>query len=183
MFGLIRSWWSDQAALLIKDLDEEEKLRIMAGALCHDLGKPSTTEHIDGRIKSIAHDVEGVAPTLSLLSRMGFAPKYFDDVAALVREHLKPYQLYAKRDEVSDGAIRRLAERVNIRYLLKVSQADFFGRTTPEALSGVRSSSASWLEQRVNSLLGSELKTKALLLGRHLINLGKKPGPSFKKIS
>ena len=171
----------DQAAWLIKDLEEEEKLIIMAGALCHDLGKPSTTAYINGRIKSIGHDVEGVAPTINLLSRMGFAPKYFEEIAALVREHLKPYQLYAKRDEVSDGAIRRLAERVNIRYLLKVSQADFFGRTTPEALSLV-DPSARWLEERIKNLLGSELKTKALLLGRHLISLGQKPGIGFKKI-
>jgi len=171
----------DQAAQRIKNLEEEEKLIIMAGALCHDLGKPSTTAHIGGRIKSIGHDIEGVAPTLSFLDRMGFAPKYFDEVAALVREHLKPYQLYAKRDEVSDGAIRRLAERVNIRHLLTVSQADFFGRTTPEALSGI-DPSASWLLERVNKLLGSGLNTKALVLGRHLINLGKKPGPGFKRI-
>jgi tRNA nucleotidyltransferase (CCA-adding enzyme) len=171
----------DEAALLVKDLEEEEKLIIMAGALCHDLGKPLTTALIDGRIKSIAHDSEGVAPTLSLLSHMGFAPKYFDEITALVREHLKPYQLYAKSHEVSDGAIRRLAERVNIRYLLKVSQADYFGRTTPEALSGI-DPSAQWLEDRVNNLLGSQLKTKPLLLGRHLISLGEKPGAAFKKI-
>jgi len=171
----------DQAARLIKDLPEEEKLIIMAGALCHDLGKPFTTQVIDGRVKSPAHDVEGAAPTLSFLRRIGFPIKYHDDIANLVREHLKPYQLYAKRDEVSEGAIRRLAERVNIKYLLMVSQADFFGRTTPEALSGI-DPSAGWLLERVDTILGQELKTKPLLLGRHLIALGLKPGPVFSQI-
>jgi tRNA nucleotidyltransferase (CCA-adding enzyme) len=171
----------DQAIDLIKDLAEDEKLIVMVAALCHDLGKPSTTAHIDGRIKSHGHDMAGVAPTLSFLARIGFPPKYFEEVAALVREHLKPYQLYAKRDEVSDGALRRLALRVNIRHLLRVSQADFFGRTTKEALSMV-DPSAAWLQERISTLLGNELSTRPILLGRHLINLGKTPGPNFSRI-
>src|SRR5262249_5478728 len=32
-------------------LTEGEQLAIMLGALCHDLGKPATTEEVDGRIR------------------------------------------------------------------------------------------------------------------------------------
>jgi tRNA nucleotidyltransferase (CCA-adding enzyme) len=171
----------DQAAKLSDDLEQDEKLIVMAGALCHDLGKPQTTALIDGRIKSIGHDQEGVEPTLSFLNRMGFPLKYHDDVAALVREHLKPYQLYAKKDEVSDGAIKRLILRVNIRSLLRVSQADFLGRTTQEAQDGI-DPSASWLSERIEKILGKNLSIRPLLLGRHLIQMGLKPGPKFKNI-
>ena len=42
----------------------------MFSALCHDFGKPSTTEEIDGRIRSRGHERAGVAPTLSFLERL-----------------------------------------------------------------------------------------------------------------
>jgi hypothetical protein len=35
----------------------------MLGAVCHDLGKPATTAFIDGRIRSMDHEEQGVAPT------------------------------------------------------------------------------------------------------------------------
>lgn len=170
-----------EARKLCESLPEDEQLVVMAGALCHDLGKPPTTCIIDGKIKSIAHDQAGVPLTHSFLERLGFPPKYFSEVSDLVREHLKPFQLYAKRDEVSDGAIRRLCMRVNIKHLLLVSQADFLGRTTPEALSRV-DPSAHWLDERIKQLLGNEVSIKPLLLGRHLIALGMKPGPHFSQI-
>ena len=173
----------DEAARICEenDLSYEDKLIVMTGALCHDLGKPATTILKDDRIKSPGHDEAGVAITESLLSRMAFPPKLTDDITSLVREHLKPYQLYNKRDNVSDGAIRRLAHRVNIERLLLVSQADFFGRTTEEAKSGI-DPSASWLKDRVSALLGADMAPKPLLLGRHLIDLGYKPGPDFSRI-
>ena len=62
----------------------------MLGALCHDLGKPATTERIDGRIRSHRHDVEGVAPTRALLGRMRAPGALVDKVAALVEHHLAP---------------------------------------------------------------------------------------------
>lgn len=173
----------DKAAKLVREAncEEEEKLIIMAAALCHDIGKPPTTKEIDGRIRSLAHDEAGVPLTEELLSRMAFPPRLVPEVSSLVKEHLKPYQLYRTRDTVSDGAIKRLALRVNIERLLLVSRADFLGRTTPEALSGV-DPSVLWLKNEVSRILGSEQAPKPLLLGRHLIALGYKPGVEFSRI-
>ena len=42
---------------------EEEKLQIMLGAVCHDLGKPATTEFVEGRIRSRGHESAGKEPT------------------------------------------------------------------------------------------------------------------------
>lgn len=174
---------ADQAACLIskQQLSEEDKLIVMAGALCHDFGKPLTTIHAEGRIKSPGHEQAGEEPTLKFLSAIGFPQKFHEKVTALVKEHLKPHQLYSKRDEVTDGAIRRLSCRVNIEHLLLVSQADFLGRTTKEALDG-HDPSAPWLLDKVQQLLGPDLSAKPILLGRHLIALGQKPGPHFSHI-
>lgn len=174
---------TDQAARLVRasDLDEEERLIIMAGALCHDLGKPSTTIEKDGRIKSPGHEQSGVEPTIKFLESIGFPKKWQDDVVSLVKEHLKPHQLYKKQDEVSDGALRRLACRVNIDRLLFVSQADFLGRTTSDALSG-HDPSAVWLKEKMIEVLGPDKAPRPILLGRHLIAAGQAPGTHFAAI-
>lgn len=174
---------TDQAANIIREhaLDEDTQLIVMLGALCHDLGKPYTSFELDGRIKSPGHEQAGVEPTLSFLAKIGFPPKFYDDVTALVKDHLKPFQLYKIRDEISDGALRRLACRVNIDQLLMVSRADFLGRTTKDALAGY-DPSAPWLKARITEVLGAALKPEPIVLGRHLISLGYTPGPNFSKI-
>ncbi|MEO8362419.1 MAG: HD domain-containing protein, partial [Vicinamibacteria bacterium] len=123
----------DQARLLIDDLDTPRKLAVMLGALCHDLGKPGTTKLEDGRIRSRGHEEAGVPPTLALLDRWnvhtrdGFPLR--DQIVALVKDHLKPGALYQARGEVSVGAIRRLAGRVEADLLYRVARADCLGRT------------------------------------------------------
>jgi tRNA nucleotidyltransferase (CCA-adding enzyme) len=174
---------TDQAAMLTSrlDLSEDDHLVVIAGALCHDLGKPKTTVPKDGRIKSPGHEQAGEEPTRTFLTAMGMPQKLHDAVVSLVKEHLKPHQLYRTRDEVSDGAIRRLASRVDIKKLLLVSQADFLGRTTPDALAG-HDPSAPWLTQKVLDLVGKDLSPKPILQGRHLIVIGQKPGHHFADI-
>ena len=60
----------DQARTRVDDLSKPERLAVMLGAVCHDLGKPSTTAFIDGRIRSMNHEEQGVAPAAALLDRL-----------------------------------------------------------------------------------------------------------------
>src|SRR5207253_7912456 len=53
----------DEAAKLIGDLPKPQQLTVMLAVLFHDLGKPSTTEMINGRIRSFNHEEAGYAPT------------------------------------------------------------------------------------------------------------------------
>src|SRR5205823_11925205 len=57
----------DRARELVDDLPYPKQVAVMLAALCHDFGKPATTEFIDGRIRSRGHDEAGVAPTISFL--------------------------------------------------------------------------------------------------------------------
>lgn len=157
--------------------DERERLVVMLGALCHDLGKPSTTEHSNGAIRSPGHDVAGEEPTRALLGRLSAPHGVVDDVVALVREHLRPHQLYASRP-VSPGALRRLALRVSIQQLVRVAHADFLGRTTKEALSG-DDVACRWLLSECERIAIAEAAPKPLLKGRHLLALGFQPGPDL----
>ena len=173
----------DEARKLIneEDISYDEKLIIMMAALCHDFGKPLTTIIKDGCIKSPAHENAGELPTKSFLTKVGFPKKYYEDVVSLVKEHLKPYQLYKERDKISTSAIKRLATRVKISHLLLVSKADFLGRTTKEALLGIDPSYV-WLKEEAKKLEISDSEPKAILQGRDLISMGYLPGPLFTKI-
>ena len=171
----------DKARALNGDLDRPRLATVMLAAVCHDLGKPATTAIIDGRVKSPNHEAMGVAPATALLDRLNINTlDGFDvrgQVLGLVTEHLRPIAFWKTRDTVTDGAFRRLAQKVNLELLAQFARADCLGRTGVFDCSGV-----DWFIERARSL-GVEHKPPApILLGRHLIELGVSPGPRMGEI-
>jgi len=170
----------DEARARNGDLSRAHLITVMLGALCHDLGKPVTTSVIDGRIRSPGHEEAGVPPTLNLLDRLNVhSIDGYDvrgQVAALVAQHLKPGQFH-KAPAVSDGAFRRLAQKVDCELLARVARADCHGRTGPFDCSAM-----DWFIERARAI-GVERRPPApLLLGRHVLALGMTPGPRVGEI-
>ncbi len=174
----------DEAAGLIGDLsnDRPRQLAVMLGALCHDLGKPSTTAFEDGRVRSRGHEEAGLPPTEALLDRWNVHTMQGYDLRAqvlqLVAQHLKPGQLYDDRERVSDGAIRRLARKCEPDLLYRVARADCLGRRPgrfePLAME--------WFRQRVLALDVAVRAPEPLLRGRDLLDLGMAPGPEVGRV-
>jgi tRNA nucleotidyltransferase (CCA-adding enzyme) len=114
-------------------LQKEKKLAVMLAVLCHDFGKPATTSVVDGRIRSYEHEEAGIEPTIAFLDRLkiqtlnGYPLR--DQVIELVARHLTPSHWYKNRDNVGDGAVRRLARKLEPELLYLVSRADCLGRT------------------------------------------------------
>ena len=108
---------TDRARELIDDLPYAKQLTVMLAAVAHDFGKPATTEFIEGRLRSRGHEEAGIEPAASFLDRLNVHTLDGYDVRAqviaLVRDHLKPGEFFKKREEVGDGAFRRLARRLN----------------------------------------------------------------------
>jgi tRNA nucleotidyltransferase (CCA-adding enzyme) len=106
-----------------------------------------------------------------------------DDVEAvvpLVMQHLKPFHF--ARDRASPTAIRRLALKVPLVRLCRVGRADWLGRTTSEALACTDSreiEETKWLLARAEELSVKDGAPAPLLMGRHLIEMGYKPGEAF----
>ncbi len=171
---------TDEAARIVRreKLDDETSLIVVLASLCHDLGKPATLSFEGARVRAKGHESAGEAPTRSLLAQLGFSQKVSDAVVPLVREHLKPGQLYRDRDKISESAIRRLSTRAHIPTLVLVAEADFLGRTTEEALLGV-DPSKTWLTERAAELQVLDGAPKPLLSGKLLITHGVKPGVSM----
>jgi tRNA nucleotidyltransferase (CCA-adding enzyme) len=181
----------DEARLLINGLDHARQVTVMLGALCHDLGKPPTTEFVDGRIRSRGHDEAGVEPTLSFLDRVGvFTLDGFDvrkQIVELVRYHLKPGEYYnalQRGNPPGDGAFRRLARKVEPDLLYRVAKADSLGRYPDGDRSKMifGSEAQEWFIERVRELQIEKKAPEPILLGRHLIELGLEPSPQFKPI-
>ncbi len=179
----------DRARELIDDLPYAKRVTVMVAALCHDFGKPPTTEFIEGRWRSRGHEEAGVAPTQSFLDRLNiYTLDGYDvraQVIALVREHLKPGEFYKKRDEVGDGAFRRLARKCELDLLYRVAKADSLGRNADwiPREKWYDAEAQEWFIERARELAVEQHAPAPLLLGRHLLEIGLSPGPKMGEIT
>lgn len=160
---------------------KEEKVLIMLTVLCHDLGKPSTT---DALLHAKGHDLAGVPLAKSLLDRFCPNETLKKAVCILVRHHMAP--LTFLKSNASVRAYKRLAKKLSpslsLRQLALVAQCDWRGRngTGNYPLPQDNGNYALFLEHasKANVLHKPEAP---ILLGRHL--LGEvEPGKQMGKL-
>jgi tRNA nucleotidyltransferase (CCA-adding enzyme) len=179
----------DRARELIDDLPYQKQVTVMLAALCHDFGKPATTEFVDGRTRSRNHEEAGVAPSENFMDRLNIHTLDGYDVRAqviaLVRNHLKPGEFYKKRDEVGDGAFRRLARKCELDLLYRVAKADSLGRNAEwvPREKWYDAEAQEWFIARARELAVESQAPAPLLLGRHLLEMGLDPGPRIGEIT
>ena len=171
----------DEAASRRDAFGYGEQVSLMLGALLHDIGKPLVTVDVEGRVRSPGHESAGVPLATRILDGLqvhtldGYPVR--QQVLALVAWHMLPGSWWKAAEPVSDGAFRRLARKVDMVLLARLSESDCNGR-------GGRfdCSFGQWFLDRV-AQLGVEHEAPApLLLGRHLIALGVEPGPAMGEI-
>jgi tRNA nucleotidyltransferase (CCA-adding enzyme) len=185
----VHTWLAvDRARELIDDLPYAKQVTVMLGALCHDLGKPATTEFIDGHWRSRGHDTAGVGPTESLLDRLNVHTLDGYDVRAqvlaLVHYHLTPGEFYNRREEIGEGAFRRLARKCELELLYRVARADTLGRNADwvPREKWYDAVPQEWFIARARELAVEEKAPRHILMGRHLLEMGVKPSPRMGQI-
>jgi tRNA nucleotidyltransferase (CCA-adding enzyme) len=162
------------AALAERDgLEPQARAVLQLAALCHDLGKPSTTAVINGRIRSPGHDQAGVPLTTSLLKRIGCPREIIEQVEPLVREHMVHIGM-----PLADRAVRRLSARLSpatIEQWGRLIEADASGRPPlPPA------NPAQEYVDYARELSAAVGPPEPVLLGRHVLAAGlAKPGPEL----
>jgi tRNA nucleotidyltransferase (CCA-adding enzyme) len=180
---------TDRARESMDDLDYPRQVTVMLAALCHDFGKPATTAFIDGRIRSREHEEGGVEPTIRFLDQLNVHTMDGYDVRAqviaLVRDHLKPGEFYKRRDQVGDGAFRRLARKCELDLLYRVAKADSLGRNAPWVAreNWFDAEAQEWFIAHARELEVTTQAPAPILLGRHLLDLGLQPGPRVGEIT
>ena len=163
-------------------LNDQDRLELILGALCHDLGKPSTTIMDRGRWRSPNHAHEGVPLTVSFLRSIGFVGQselgsIVKRISRLVHCHMDHIGVKA-----NDRFVKRLSQRVapsNLVQLVKLIEADHSGRPPlpkhcPEVGMDILSIGA-----RLNI---TQDQPVPILQGRHLIGAGLTPAPNFKTL-
>lgn len=160
--------------------------RLLAFAvLAHDFGKPATTAHAERRGKmrwiSPGHEAAGAPIAEAFLRRIG-APLELDaPVRTLVAYHLAHH--HGKEGNFSDTQVRRLARKLTpatIDDLAVVMTADSLGR--PPLGSEEILKLIAQLRAKAASLAVGDSAPRPLVLGRHLVALGRPPGPDFKPV-
>ena len=179
----------DVARQLIDELPYAKKVTIMLAALAHDFGKPATTKFQDGHWRSLGHAEAGVGATERFLDRLNIHTiDNYDvraQVVALVKDHLKPGEFFKKRDEVGEGAFRRLAKRCEPDLLYRVAKADSLGRNAEwvPREKWFNSEAQEWFIERARELQVDSGPPQPLLLGRHLLEMGLEPGIRIGEIT
>ena len=126
----------------------------------------------------MGHEAAGVAPATALLDRFnvhtldGFDVRRH--VLGIVAYHLAPGMWSKAPTPVGDGAFRRLAAKVDLELLARVADADCRGRG-----GAFDCSATTWFLERARALGVQHEAPKPLLMGRHLIELGVRPGPQM----
>ena len=160
-----------------ESLNSDDTSVLLFAALLHDIGKPSTTEiHEDGRITTHGHNEIGADLAACFLNDIGAPITLSNRVTALVSEHM-----FIATSTVTPRAVRRLAARLepaSIRMLCLLMEADITGRgETVVDMSRLESLACTSAELNVMNDA-----PQPLVMGRHLIQLGFKPGKHFGTI-
>lgn len=163
---------------------DDKKLVILFAALCHDLGKATTTQLIDGVYKSFGHADAGVPFARQLLKKMTLKKEIHDAVSKLVKYHMEPI-LFIKGGAKALAYKRlalKLAPESCLHDLAVVSKADRQGRNGDSKLP--LTIDIPQLDQFVarakqhNVLFAPE---KAILQGRDILHL-KLSGPEMGRL-
>lgn len=152
----------------------------MLAILCHDLGKAGETRFERARWRSPMHDETGVDLTKACVSRLSAHANLSERVIPLVREHLRPAQLYAVKHQVKDSAIRRLAARVHIPALVRIAWADGAGRA--DASNAADWPAGAWLLEAAEQLGVRDDGPTSLLRGQDLLARGVAAGPQVGEV-
>lgn len=163
-----------------QEADRDTRIVLSLATLSHDFGKPCCTrrEIREGRERIISpgHEPAGGPLTESFLGRLNTPPALVARIVPLVTNHL------AHLTDPTPRSIRRLALRLSpatIEELSAVITADASGR--PPRPAGEPESVAR-LKAAASELALAAAAPRPLLLGRHLMERGLKPGPGFTPI-
>lgn len=108
----------------------DERVRLFAAVLMHDVAKPHCTRVEDGRVTARGHSRRGDLMARRILWEMGAPIAWREHVAALIRHHQVPFWALERPD------LERIAFRVSLLArnddLVLLASADVLGRVCPD---------------------------------------------------
>ena len=165
----------DQAAKWKHELPEDWQLGFMFGALLHDVGKPVVIDL--ETYSTICHDKEGAPLARAFMERITDNEDLITKAVAITEVHMRPRLLL--KASAKRAAWRRLQNVCPLNVLAYVSMCDSDGRGDPAMVQG-KSDPAFIKTMEVYDEFGKpSWGIEPILMGRHLIEAGYKPGITF----
>lgn len=140
-------------------------------ALLHDVGKPSTFQVREGRIRFYEHSRVGAKMSEDILRRLRFSNDDIEAVSICVDNHMK----FANVKEMREGKLKRFMGTSTFPTELELHRIDC--ESSHGLLDNYR-----FLLEKVEDFKKEELRPRPLLNGDDLRELGMKPGPAMKPI-
>lgn len=167
-------------------LIEQEMWPLMLAALCHDLGKSTTTETKDGKIIAHGHEIASVGLAKTFLDNIRVDRETAARVLPLVQHHMRPMYLYKEMLQnhgIKDSVFRRLAQDLvpaSIRELALLSEADKLAvlKADQQKIQEV----SEWLIAKAKEIGVDRKVASELMAGKDFLDMSFTPGPEIGKL-
>ena len=173
------------AAARLEYKDAREKLIIILSALCHDLGKATTTEFVDERWRSAGHAQISAELAKKLLPRITIKKELISIIVTLVEYHM--HVLFFITDNAGPAAYKRLAKKiapdVTLEMLMKLARADRRARNPQKGfpLAADDEKDINLFVERAHHALVLQQAEPPIMHGRDFLDVVS-PGPLLGKL-
>ena len=156
-----------------------EPLSFMLAALCHDFGKPLTTDE-EGH--AYAHETRGLPEVQRFLKRVINEVKLTHYVLNMTKLHMEP-NLKVRNGSHVKSFMKMFDQSVCPEDLLLLARADHMGRIGDKMDRSTLETAYTNTEARLWELLGQyrERMCQPYVMGRDLVEAGLEPGPLFSE--
>ena len=164
----------DYAGIKLQALNQEY---LMFACMCHDLGKYTATEVVNGKITSIGHDIKGIEPSIHLLDRIAHNNDLKKYVINMVELHMRP-NMYVQTGASTKKLNKMFDDSIDTQGLLLLAKADHLGRwgATEDEYKEFENKLIEALDRYTN------IMSKPYVTGKDLVANGFKPNSHFKEI-
>jgi poly(A) polymerase len=157
--------------LLLGHLDSAASETLAYGCLLHDVAKPVCLRREGQRITFYGHTERGAMMAEEILKRLKRSRSVWEQVAYLVRNHLR----HVQAPQMRLSTLKRFLRQEGVEELLELTRIDALSSNGD--LGYYR-----FCKERLVELKDEEIRPEPLLRGGDLIALGLKPGPIFTDI-
>ncbi len=155
-------------------------LNLLWAALLHDVGKPATSVvNADGNISCHNHDKVGADIALSIMERMKSSNFDKEMITSLVAYHMQ----IGTMQDMRKATVRKFIAQPHFDKLITLFEADCLScHPADSERAHTKMDGVTFVKSLADKMKNEKQLPKPILTGKHLIDLGMKPGPKFKEI-
>jgi len=158
--------------IMLEMLPDDAPITLVLSVLLHDIGKPATFAVDEtGRIRFSGHDRVGSEMAEVILSRLKYPNAVIEAVVPMVDNHMN----FMNVQKMRTAKLKRFMARPTYELEMELHRVDC-------ASSNGLTENYDYLRACEEKFAAEPLIPPALITGKDLIDLGHKPGPSFREI-